>query len=330
MTSMTGRIWLDSGRLIMVPSSAVFLLFDGFALVHGGRGSRGGGSGGGGGGGALQWFTTALVCAFYALIIWGYLRRGPAIATGRAVTAHAAAVVAMLAPFAVPLLRATPPGAAAQWAGDMLLAVGTGWSVWSLRSLGRSLSVIAQARKLVVGGPYRWVRHPLYTGEIVSSLGLAITVGGLAALAVWLGFCVLQGYRALREEQLLVRALPGYRDYQARTAALLPGLFLSWLRSGLVTFWPGHGKREPAWPPLARIASRAPPSRNGPKLIALRMLTRRAASSARLATADSTKPRMAPLSRAGHPSHPSTSPTRPASLMSPPPSCPRPATPSTR
>jgi hypothetical protein len=46
MTSMAGRIWLDSGRLIMVPSSAVFLLFDGSALV------RGGGSGGGGG--ALQ------------------------------------------------------------------------------------------------------------------------------------------------------------------------------------------------------------------------------------------------------------------------------------
>ena len=217
MTSMAGRIWLDSGRLIMVPSSAVFLLFDGSALV------RGGGSGGGGG--ALQWLTTALVCAFYALIIWGYLRRGPAMATGRSVTAHAAAVVAMLTPFAFPLLRATPPGAVQQWAGDILLAAGTGWSVWSLRSLGRNLSVIAQARKLVVGGPYRWVRHPLYTGEIVSSLGLALTAGSLTALAVWLGFCVLQGYRALREEQLLVRALPGYRGYQARTAALLPGLF---------------------------------------------------------------------------------------------------------
>jgi protein-S-isoprenylcysteine O-methyltransferase Ste14 len=218
MTSMAGRIWLDSGRLIMVPSSAVFLLFDGSALVHGGGGS-------GGGGGALQWLTTALVCAFYALIIWGYLRRGPAMATGRSVTAHAAAVVAMLTPLTFPLLRATPPGAVQQWAGDILLAAGTGWSVWSLRSLGRNLSVIAQARKLVVGGPYRWVRHPLYTGEIVSSLGLALTAGSLTAFAVWLGFCVLQGYRALREEQLLVRALPGYRGYQAHTAALLPGLF---------------------------------------------------------------------------------------------------------
>jgi protein-S-isoprenylcysteine O-methyltransferase Ste14 len=215
MNLMTGRIWLDSGRLIMVPWAAGFLLFDGFALVRGG---------GGGEGGALQWLTTALVCAFYALIIWCYLRRGPAIATGHSVTAHAAAVVAMVTPFVFPLLRAAPPGAVQQWAGDVLLAAGTGWAVWSLRALGRSVSVIAQARKLVVGGPYRWVRHPLYTGEIVSSLGLALTAGSLVALAVWLGFCVLQGYRALREEQLLVRALPGYRGYQARTAALLPGL----------------------------------------------------------------------------------------------------------
>ena len=148
MTSMAGRIWLDSGRLIMVPSSAVFLLYDGSALVRGGGGSGGGGSGGGGS--ALQWLTTVLACAFYALIIWGYLRRGPAMATGRSVTAHAAAVIAMLTPFAFPLLRATPPGAVQQWAGDILLAAGTGWAVWSLRSeerrVGKECRALCRSR----------------------------------------------------------------------------------------------------------------------------------------------------------------------------------------
>jgi len=213
MTPMAGRIRPDLGRLIMVPSAAGLLLIDVAALLHEG------------GEGALKWLSAALICVFYALIIWCYLRRGPATATGRSVTAHAAAVAAMLAPFAFPWLRAAAPGATALWAGDALLAAGTGWSLWSLRTLGRNVSVIAQARKLVVGGPYRWVRHPLYTGEIVSALGLAIAAGRPAALAVWLGFCGLQGYRALREEELLVRALPGYRGYQARTAALLPGVF---------------------------------------------------------------------------------------------------------
>jgi protein-S-isoprenylcysteine O-methyltransferase Ste14 len=107
------------------------------------------------------------------------------------------------------------------------VASGTAWAVSSLRSLGRSVAVLAQARVLVDRGPYRWVRHPLYTGEIVSSLGLALLAGTPAALAVWLGFCFLQAYRALREEQLLTAAMPAYRGYRARTAALLPGLFLA-------------------------------------------------------------------------------------------------------
>jgi protein-S-isoprenylcysteine O-methyltransferase Ste14 len=212
MTLVAGRTRPDLGRLIMVPWAAGFLLLDLPALVRGGMGP-------------LHWLSVALVCAFYALIIWCYVQRGPAIATSQSVTAHAAALAAMLTPFAFPLLRAAPPGAVQQWVGDALVAAGAGWSVWSLRSLGRNVSVLAQARDLVDSGPYQWVRHPLYTGEIVSSLGLAVTARSLAALAVWLGFCVLQGYRALREEQLLVRALPAYRGYQARTAAMLPGLF---------------------------------------------------------------------------------------------------------
>jgi protein-S-isoprenylcysteine O-methyltransferase Ste14 len=85
--------------------------------------------------------------------------------------------------------------------------------------------VLAQAREVVQRGPYRWVRHPLYTGEIVSSLGLAVTVGTAAAAAVWLAICGLQVYRAVREEQVLLLALPAYAGYRSRTAALLPGVF---------------------------------------------------------------------------------------------------------
>jgi protein-S-isoprenylcysteine O-methyltransferase Ste14 len=206
----------DYGRLIMVPSALGFLVADGAALARASGGS------------ALRWASAALVCVFYALVLWCYLRRGPARATSPSVTAHAAAVTAMLTPFAFPLLRAAPPpGAIQQAVGNLLVAAGTAWAVWSLRSLGRNVSVIAQARGLADRGPYRWVRHPLYTGEIVSSLGLALLAGSLAAWGVWLGFGALQAYRALREEQLLVRALPAYRAYQARTAALLPGLFLA-------------------------------------------------------------------------------------------------------
>jgi len=42
---------------------------------------------------------------------------------------------------------------------------------------------------------------------------------------VWLATVALQVYRAVREEQVLLRALPGYARYRERTAALLPGVF---------------------------------------------------------------------------------------------------------
>ena len=198
----------------MIPGAALVLLLDLRALARTVSA-----------GGWARLPGTFLICAFYVLVIWCYMRRRPAVATSPSVTAHVAAVAATLAPLLFPLLPATAPGPARQIAGDVLLTLGMAWSVWALRSLGRSLSVIAQAREVVEWGPYRWIRHPLYTGEIVSSLGIAVMVGSAAAAALWLALCGLQVYRAVREEQVLLLALPAYLGYRSRTAALLPGVF---------------------------------------------------------------------------------------------------------
>ena len=213
MASDSVKIRVDIGRTVMVPAVALVLLLDLMTLA-----GRGGGS-------TLRWVGTLLTVAFYVLVIWCYLRRGPARATTSSVTARVAAVVATWLPFVIPLLHGAPPGTVSQGVSDVLLLVGTAWGVWSLRSLGRNLSVIAQARDVADRGPYRWIRHPLYAGEIVSSLGLTVAAHSLAATAVWLGLCALQAYRALREEQLLLAVLPGYGAYRGRTAALLPGIF---------------------------------------------------------------------------------------------------------
>lgn len=214
MTTVTIQPRPDFGRILMVPAAAVMLVFDVTALTHGSRA-----------GGAMRWTSAALVCAFYALIIWCYLRRGRAVATSRSITGHAAAVAATLIPFTLPLLHGASPGVGQRYAGYLLVVAGTGWAVWSVRFLGRSISVIAQARAVVDTGPYRLVRHPLYLGEITSSLGVAVVVGSVWAFCAWVALCLLQAYRALREEQVLLTALPGYRAYRARTAALLPGVF---------------------------------------------------------------------------------------------------------
>jgi protein-S-isoprenylcysteine O-methyltransferase Ste14 len=211
-----GHLRLDVGRLIMVPAFAVALVADFFSLDHGAHS---------GAAGVLRSTGTVLVLAFYALAIWCYLRRRPAVATSGSVTAHAAAITATWLPFALPLVHGGLPGQGRIALSDVLLICGMAWAVWSLRFLDRNLSVLAQARDVVAQGPYRLVRHPLYVGEIVASLGLAIAVNSYTALALWLALCGLQIYRAMREEQVLLRALPAYRDYRSRTAAILPGVF---------------------------------------------------------------------------------------------------------
>jgi protein-S-isoprenylcysteine O-methyltransferase Ste14 len=123
------------------------------------------------------------------------------------------------------LLHGPVPGLGHQALADALVACGTAWALWSLRFLGRNVSVLAQARNIADRGPYRWVRHPLYVGEIVSTLGVALAANSYAAFGLWLVLCALQVYRALQEEQVLLRALPAYREYRSRTAALLPGVF---------------------------------------------------------------------------------------------------------
>ncbi|MEU4194817.1 isoprenylcysteine carboxylmethyltransferase family protein [Kribbella sp. NPDC026611] len=219
---------MDLGRLVMVPGAVLMLCADAYLLTHSGAGS-------------LRWFGNALVAVFYALIIWAYVRRGPAKATSTSLTAHVAAVVATLLPFAFPLLTKAGASTSRELVADILLVMGTAWSVWSLRTLGKNLSVIAQARDVVAHGPYRWVRHPLYTGEIISSLGLAIVAGTVPAAIAWLLLVTLQTYRARTEEQVLLATLPTYASYRSGTAALLPGLTRGRREGAALLGWSGRG-----------------------------------------------------------------------------------------
>jgi protein-S-isoprenylcysteine O-methyltransferase Ste14 len=215
-----GRSRIDVGRLLMVPAACAILVLDAVSLKHSATSN---------GIDPLRLVGAVLVLCFYAVLIWCYLRRIPATATSASFTGHAAAIAATWLSFVFPLVRGAPPGSVQQAASDVLLVCGSAWSVWSLRFLGRNVSVLAQARSVVDRGPYRWVRHPLYTGEIVSSLGVALAMNSVAALACWLVLCGLQVYRALREEEVLLNALPDYREYRLRTAALVPGVF--WRRA---------------------------------------------------------------------------------------------------
>lgn len=214
---MAARV-ADRGRLAVLPV-VVLLAASGLAvLLHGGSGRPGAA-------GLLDRLTTLLVCCFYLVVCWCYLRRDAAVATSASPLAHAAAMTATLTPFVFAFLPAVPAGVGRQSAAGALLVAGSGWSLWSVRSLGRSVGILAQARTLVHRGPYRWVRHPLYLGELTAAAGLALRVGTVPAAACWVGLVLLQVYRAGREEAVLAGALPDYAGYRSRTAAVLPGIF---------------------------------------------------------------------------------------------------------
>ena len=110
-------------------------------------------------------------------------------------------------------------------AGDLLLLAGLGIAIASVVCLGRCFGVLPDVRGLVTRGPYRLVRHPLYLGELLASLGIVLGAESPGpALGSWLVCLVLQLVRTRYEEQTLLAEFPEYADYAARTRRLLPGL----------------------------------------------------------------------------------------------------------
>jgi protein-S-isoprenylcysteine O-methyltransferase Ste14 len=107
----------------------------------------------------------------------------------------------------------------------LLIFGGTAFAVWATLSLARSISIMPEARRLVVSGPYAFVRHPLYVGEFIVLLGIALQHSMPWALLLLGVQCVFQFERMKNEERVLAQAFPDYADYISRTARLLPGVY---------------------------------------------------------------------------------------------------------
>ena len=113
--------------------------------------------------------------------------------------------------------------------GIFLMLLGILVRQWAIAVLGRffSLSVrIVEDHRVVEKGPYRLVRHPSYTGVLITFIGLSLAVQSLAALLVLLGvFIVSYGYRIRVEEKALLSELRDYyASYMKRTKRIIPYL----------------------------------------------------------------------------------------------------------
>jgi protein-S-isoprenylcysteine O-methyltransferase Ste14 len=91
--------------------------------------------------------------------------------------------------------------------------------------LGRSFAILPQARHLVVSGPYRFIRHPLYLSEAIAVLGVMMQFRQPWALMLAIIAFSFQIARMHYEERILSAAYPAYRDYMARTARLIPHIY---------------------------------------------------------------------------------------------------------
>lgn len=151
-----------------------------------------------------RWRITALVAV---LVVWVGWRQFPE-------------------QFEQPLL---PPSASWAFIGFVLTACGLAFTIWARRVLGTNWSampVLKNDHELIQGGPYRLVRHPIYTGLLLAIFGSCLAGGRLWNLCLFVMAAILLIAKLKAEEALLARRFPEtYPHYRRRVKALVPFLY---------------------------------------------------------------------------------------------------------
>ena len=115
---------------------------------------------------------------------------------------------------------------APEWLGASLQAAGMAWQFTAKIFLGRSFGLLPAQRGLVMAGPYRVVRHPIYFGYLIGHIGFLMVNFSWRNAAVLALLYVAQVVRIRREEAVLAASSTDYRGYQRRVRwRLLPGVY---------------------------------------------------------------------------------------------------------
>jgi protein-S-isoprenylcysteine O-methyltransferase Ste14 len=112
------------------------------------------------------------------------------------------------------------------WSAVALIVIGLALSIWARRSLGGNWSgsvTVKEGHELVQSGPYRWIRHPIYTGLLLMMLGTGLASGrvhGLLAFPVALSALWLKS--RVEERWMATEFGERYALYRQRSWALIP------------------------------------------------------------------------------------------------------------
>lgn len=158
--------------------------------------------------------------ALFAVLILAFLFRTDPVNRSRGVTEIIVPLIGSALPFALLLSPPNPAVTASRplfygllW-GMTAATLLTVSGMWSLR---RSFSITVEARQLVTSGPYRLVRHPIYTGEVLAAATVAAIRFSSVNVVLLLLFSGLQLWRTHMEEAKLAAVFPAYREFAARS-----------------------------------------------------------------------------------------------------------------
>ena len=177
------------------------------------------------------WFSALQVAAligdvcYFTLVIALILVRRMPVAKSRGIWPRVVALLGANLLIVVAWLPKIPLSAPMAALAAALTGGGTLAELAILLWLGRSFTILPEARRLVTRGPYRFIRHPLYLVSIIASLGVMIQFQNPWAFLIVLAADALQLVRIQYEEGVLREAFPEYANYAARTWRLLPGVY---------------------------------------------------------------------------------------------------------
>lgn len=124
--------------------------------------------------------------------------------------------------------RAWPPPPIGLLAVPLLL-VGSGVAMWAWFTMGsqhlRIMPHPHREAKLLRHGPYRWIRHPMYTGLLLATLGCCLWSGSLTQVAFWLGLVIVLFCKTRIEEGLLSEKFAEYEQYRQSAGRFSPKIW---------------------------------------------------------------------------------------------------------
>lgn len=163
------------------------------------------------------WAAEAIV---YAVFLFSYIIRQDPVQRSYGAREILIPLAGGMLPFA---LLFSPPhpliigNIASAYAVFIWMTTATLFTVWGLWALRRSFSITVEARALVTSGPYRFVRHPVYLGEMLTAAAVVCLRFSWIDVMIFALFAAVQLYRAKMEEQKLWRVFPAYADFARKS-----------------------------------------------------------------------------------------------------------------